>query len=173
MSNYRQQSGGTLGNLTTCPTCYDTLYLLKGSSVTNVCCDSGGITVSPTYETVYVAQGQTFATATMWYDDTSLTTPSGNAWWTDDPNLGSRSYRRLTRDAVGYHKALSVAMNPDKFAKFFYEQGKSDAIEGDARKAKNINMTMRKAPETVSKGGMQIKALSNNSGRGLKIRSKK
>ena len=79
----------------------------------------------------------------------------------------------LMTDAAGYHKALSVAMNPDKFAKFFYEQGKSDAIEGDARKAKNINMTMRKAPETVSKGGMQIKALSNNSGRGLKIRSKK
>jgi len=79
----------------------------------------------------------------------------------------------LMTDAAGYHKALSVAMNPDKFAKFFYEQGKSDAIEGDARKAKNINMTMRKAPETVSKGGMQIKALSNNSSRGLKIRSKK
>ena len=106
MANYRQQSGGTLGNLTTCPTCYDTLYLLKGSSVTNVCCDSGGITVSPTYETVYVAQGQTFATATMWYDDTSLTTPSGNAWWTDDPNLGSRSYRRLTRDAGGQNPTL-------------------------------------------------------------------
>ena len=29
----------------------------------------------------------------------------------------------LITDAVGYHKALSVAMNPDKFAQYFYDQG--------------------------------------------------
>jgi hypothetical protein len=29
----------------------------------------------------------------------------------------------LIKDAVGYHRSLSVAMNPEKFAKFFYEQG--------------------------------------------------
>ncbi len=131
MSNYRQQSGGTLGNLTTCPTCYDTLYLLKGSSVTNVCCDSGGITVSPTYETVYVAQGQTFATATMWYDDTSLTTPSGNAWWTDDPNLGSRSYRRLTRDAGGNNPALGTVLVCDTCSSSQGNIKESSATVGD------------------------------------------
>jgi hypothetical protein len=32
----------------------------------------------------------------------------------------------LIEDAVGYHKALAVAMNPEKFAKFFYEQGKAE-----------------------------------------------
>ena len=26
-------------------------------------------------------------------------------------------------DVVGYHKSLAMAMNPDKFAKYFYEQG--------------------------------------------------
>ena len=31
----------------------------------------------------------------------------------------------LMYDAKGYHKALSVAMNPEKFAQFFYEQGVS------------------------------------------------
>jgi len=79
----------------------------------------------------------------------------------------------LMEDAVGYHKALSIAMNPDKFAKFFYEQGKAEATDDVMRKTKNINMSERKTPEVTSKGGMQIKSLGNDSGRGLKIRSKK
>ena len=79
----------------------------------------------------------------------------------------------LIEDAVGYHKALSIAMNPEKFAKFFYEQGKAEATDDVIRKTKNINMSERKTPEVTSKGGMQIKSLSNDSGRGLKIRSKK
>jgi len=79
----------------------------------------------------------------------------------------------LIEDAVGYHKALSIAMNPDKFAKFFYEQGKAEATDDVMRKTKNINMSERKTPEVTSKGGMQIKSLGNDSGRGLKIRSKK
>ena len=29
------------------------------------------------------------------------------------------------KDAEGYHRAMSIAMNPDKFAQFFYEQGKA------------------------------------------------
>jgi hypothetical protein len=76
-------------------------------------------------------------------------------------------------DAKGYHRALSIAMNPEKFAKFFYEQGKSEATDDVMRKAKNINMDVRRAPESVSKGGMQIKAVNPDSGRGLTIRSKK
>ena len=35
----------------------------------------------------------------------------------------------LMKDAAGYHKALAVAMNPEKFAQYFYEQGKSNATE--------------------------------------------
>jgi hypothetical protein len=79
----------------------------------------------------------------------------------------------MISDAAGYHKALSIAMNPEKFAKFFYEQGKSEATDDVMRKAKNINMDIRRAPEAVSKGGMQIKAVNPDSGRGLTIRSKK
>ena len=70
-----------------------------------------------------------------------------------------------------YHRALALAMNPDKFAEFFYEQGKAEATEDVMRKTKNIKMNTRQAPEVVSKGGMKIKSLSNSSGRGLKIRS--
>jgi hypothetical protein len=77
----------------------------------------------------------------------------------------------LMKDAQGYHRALSIAMNPDRFAKFFYEQGQSDATEDVLKKTKNINMSERRAPEVTSKGGMQVKAVSPDSGRSLKIRS--
>ena len=77
----------------------------------------------------------------------------------------------LIKDAAGYHRALSIAMNPDKFAKFFYEQGKSEATEDVIRKTKNINMTERKTPEITNKGGFQVKSVNPDSGRGLKIRS--
>ena len=77
----------------------------------------------------------------------------------------------LMKDAGGYHRALAIAMNPDKFANFFYEQGKSEATEDVIRKTKNINMSERRAPEVTNKGGFQVKSVNPDSGRGLKIRS--
>ena len=79
----------------------------------------------------------------------------------------------LITDAAGYHRALAIAMNPEKFAKFFYEQGKSEATDDVMRKTKNVNMTERRAPEVTSKGGTTVRALSLDSGRGLKIRCKR
>ena len=79
----------------------------------------------------------------------------------------------LLKDSAGYHRALAVAMNPEKFAKFFYEQGKSEATEDVMRKTKNINMSERRTPEVTSKGGMKIRAMSEPSSRGLKIKSKR
>jgi hypothetical protein len=49
----------------------------------------------------------------------------------------------LVKDAAGYHKSLAVAMNPEKFARFFYEQGQSSAVDDVMRKTKNINMSER------------------------------
>jgi len=77
----------------------------------------------------------------------------------------------LIKDAAGYHRSLAIAMNPEKFAKFFYEQGQADATDSELRKIKNINMSDRKAPEVINKGGMQVKAVAPDSGRSLKIRS--
>lgn len=80
----------------------------------------------------------------------------------------------LIKDAVGYHRSLAIAMNPDKFAKFFYEQGKADATEGTMKNIKNINMSEIKAPEiTKSTDGVQVRAVNPDSGRSLKIRSAK
>jgi len=77
----------------------------------------------------------------------------------------------LIKDAEGYHRALSMAMNPDKFAKFFYEQGLADATEDVTKKIKNINMSERKAPQATNKGDFQVKAVNPDSGKSLKIRS--
>mgnify|MGYP003132435738 CR=1 FL=1 len=77
----------------------------------------------------------------------------------------------LLSDPQGYHRALSIAMNPDRFAKFFYEQGKSEAVEDVLRKQKNVTVNTRRAPEVVTKGGMKIRSVNPDSGRGLKIRS--
>jgi len=79
----------------------------------------------------------------------------------------------LLKDATGYHRSLAVAMNPEKFAKFFYEQGKSESIDDVMRKTKNVNMSTRTAPEVTSKGGTQFRAVNPDSGRGLRIKSKK
>jgi hypothetical protein len=62
-------------------------------------------------------------------------------------------------------------MNPDKFAQFFYEQGKSSATEDVMRKTKNINMSARNTPEVAVKSGFQVKSVSSPSSNGLRIKS--
>lgn len=77
----------------------------------------------------------------------------------------------MIKDAVGYHKSLAIAMNPEKFAKFFYEQGMADSVNDLDKRIKNVNMSERRSPEAMNKGGMQIRSVDNDSGRGLKIKS--
>jgi hypothetical protein len=78
----------------------------------------------------------------------------------------------LIKDASGYHRSLAVAMNPERFAKFFYEQGQADATEGTMKGIKNIQMSENRVPQvTKSTDGMQVKAINPDSGKGLKIRS--
>lgn len=79
----------------------------------------------------------------------------------------------LMKDAHGYHRSLAVAMNPERFAKFFYEQGVSDATESVTKKIKNVNMNDIVTPQVTSKNGVQVKAIDYEEGRGLKIKSRK
>ena len=107
-----------------------------------------------------------------------VTFSPGNADETKKANLSPMNFvnkyldeNGLMKDAAGYHRALSVAMNPEKFAQHFYEQGKSSATEDVMRKTKNINMTTRNVPESTTKSGTKFRSVSSDSGRGLKIRS--
>jgi len=79
----------------------------------------------------------------------------------------------LVKDAAGYHKSLAVAMNPEKFAQFFYEQGQANAVDDVMRKTKNINMSERPAPQSTTKGGLKIRAVNQDSGLGLKIKTRR
>jgi len=93
-------------------------------------------------------------------------------------DLGNFMNQHLTeegfiQDARKYHRALSAAMNPDAFAKYFYEQGQADAVTNAAKSAKNIDMKLRNAPESKVTGGMKISSVPTSHGNGLKIRSKK
>ena len=78
----------------------------------------------------------------------------------------------LIADPKGYHRSLAVAMNPEKFAQFFYDQGVSATVDNVSRKSKNINMDVRQSAQTITKDGMKIRAVGDtDSGSGLKIRS--
>lgn len=80
----------------------------------------------------------------------------------------------MMKDASGYHRSLAIAMNPDKFAKFFYEQGLSDATDKVTRTIKNVNMSDQRVPQNSRiADGVQVKAVNPDSGRQLKIRSAK
>ena len=76
----------------------------------------------------------------------------------------------LMEDTTGYHRALSIAMNPEKYAKFFYEQGVSDTVSESAAEDKNITLGARRKPETQVVGKTTIRAVSDPSGRGLKFK---
>lgn len=79
----------------------------------------------------------------------------------------------LIKDAVGYHKSLAAAMNPDKMAAYFYEKGKSDAVGDISKKSKNINMGVRSTPQQpANSSGVKIRAVDSDGGRGLKIKKR-
>ena len=114
MSNYRQQSSGALGNLTTCPTCYDTisvLYTGQGGETT-ACCETGGGGSEPYSTIVFVAQGRTFTTAPMFYNETDLQVAAQNGFYTENVAVGSRDVRELTTDQGG-NASLSFSVACD------------------------------------------------------------
>jgi len=77
----------------------------------------------------------------------------------------------LLNNAADFHKSLFAASNPDALANHFYEQGKADAIKQMTAEAKNINMDPRKTADGyVEAGGVKVRAISGDSGSGLKIK---
>ena len=79
----------------------------------------------------------------------------------------------MVSDHVGYHKALSAALNPDKLATYFYEKGKSDAVDNVGKTIKNIDMDVRSTPQQMTtNNGFKIRAVESNSSRGLKIKKR-
>jgi len=77
-------------------------------------------------------------------------------------------------DPAGYHKAMYAAMNSDKIAHHFYEQGRADGIKNVITNSKNPTSDKpRQAAGEVFIGGMKVKSISGLDSAKLKIRTKK
>lgn len=77
-------------------------------------------------------------------------------------------------DTAGYHKALYTAMNADKIAQHFYEQGKADAVKEVVSNSKNPGISQpRQAPGDVFINGLKVKSVSGFDSSKLKIKTKK
>ena len=77
-------------------------------------------------------------------------------------------------DPAGYHKALYAAMNADKLASHFYEQGKADGVKTLVQQSKNPSAD---APRQVASGdvyvsGFKVKAISGADSSKLKIKKR-
>jgi len=77
-------------------------------------------------------------------------------------------------DTKSYHKALYTAMNSDKIAQHFYEQGKADAIKEVVTNSKNPGLNQpRQASGEVFINGLKVKAISGFDSSKLRIQTKK
>ena len=77
-------------------------------------------------------------------------------------------------DTQGYHKALYAAMNADKLATHFYEQGKADGVKDIVQKSKNpaTDTPRQVASGDVYVGGFKVKAISGADSSKLKIKKR-
>lgn len=78
-------------------------------------------------------------------------------------------------DPSGYHKAMYAAMNSDKIANHFYEQGRADGIKNIVDSSKNLS---NDKPRQVADGnvfinGLKVKSISGLDSSKLKIKKTK
>lgn len=76
---------------------------------------------------------------------------------------------------AGYHKALYAAMNADKIANHFYEQGRADGVKTVVDSSKNLSSDK---PRQVADGnvfinGLKVKSISGLDSSKLKIKKRK
>lgn len=76
------------------------------------------------------------------------------------------------KDAEDYHRRIAMAMNPEKFAQYFYEQGKARGVEGITRDSKNIDMKTRTNTQVAPSTGFQVRAVDDGTNGIYKIKSK-
>jgi hypothetical protein len=77
------------------------------------------------------------------------------------------------KDAEDYHRRIAMAMNPEKFAQYFYEQGKAKGIEGISRDSKNIDMSTRTNTQVAPNNtGFQVRSVDDGTNGIYKIKSK-
>lgn len=76
------------------------------------------------------------------------------------------------KDVEVFHRAITIANDPEKFAKFFYEKGKSDAVTNFEKDSKNIEMVRTPATPAPNSSGLQFKALESDFASKLTIKKR-
>jgi len=77
-------------------------------------------------------------------------------------------------DSVNYHKALYTAMNSDKIAQHFYEQGRADAVKEVVNNSRNPSQNQpRQTGGEVFINGLKVKSISGFDSSKLRIQTKK
>lgn len=62
-------------------------------------------------------------------------------------------------NAEEFHKALTIASDPEKFAKFFIEQGRAMAVSNFEKESKNVDMKLRTTSSTNPKPGLTMRVI--------------
>lgn len=76
----------------------------------------------------------------------------------------------MLKDASEYHRSLAIANNPDNFAKYFYEQGRAQALEEFEKGYKNIDM--RRTPQTPNTNVPKYRIVESSSQSEYKIKNR-
>jgi hypothetical protein len=74
----------------------------------------------------------------------------------------------LKGDGSEFHKAIATALDPDKFAKHFIEQGKAMMLSELEKEGKNVDF--RNVPEKSGNGGIRVSAVNPSSSNTFKFR---
>jgi hypothetical protein len=76
------------------------------------------------------------------------------------------------KDAEAYHRAMAIARDPEAFANYFIEQGRSMAVNDVVKQGKNVDMDVRSTPSQTGKGGLSAKVINPSGGNKLRINIK-
>ena len=76
------------------------------------------------------------------------------------------------KDTVGYHRSMTIAAQPDQFAKYFYELGKASAVDGIVKETKNIDMTVKTNTGQSEDGRTKFRVVDSGLGSSLKIKKR-
>lgn len=77
------------------------------------------------------------------------------------------------KDPESYHKALSVAMDPQAFFDYAFELGKAHQADDAIRRSKNIDMSPKGVSSSINVNGVRVTDTSANQKSGLRIRKRK
>lgn len=76
------------------------------------------------------------------------------------------------KDTAGYHRAMTIAAQPDQFAKYFYELGKTSAVDGIVKETKNIDMTVKANTGQTDDGRTKFRVVDSGSGSSLRVKKR-